>query len=244
MSGGNTMVETERFEGPSLATTAGLAALIVAFLGAIALLASAIDVTFGTLSRDVFSVASAPVYTGAMSNIGVFVWISGSVCCLLTASVLYRRSDRGPLFPFFLQAGLLAALLAFDDFFMIHERLEPFGMDEKPVLATYAVAAMAFLWWNRETIMHHTIIGPNKWWLVLAFVCFAISLLVDRRQSVIQTAIGNLRIIFEDGFKFAGIVWWTAYLTTNASRILSSLIGSDRQPATGDREPVPASAAQ
>lgn len=179
-----------------LALAAGVLVLAVS-----AAAASALDISFGDLSREPQAVLRAPWYLGAVSGIGVLVWWGGAVACLFAGAT---RDDRlrAPL----LATGALGALLAADDLFLIHERALPddVGVPQNAVLGVYGLLALAYAWRFRAFLLRTDVIL-----LGAAVALFAASLAID----VVAGRYGfddDVRLP-EDGTKLLAIVVWSTW---------------------------------
>ncbi|MCW8087558.1 hypothetical protein OF850_18185 [Roseococcus sp. MDT2-1-1] len=149
------------------------------------------------LFRDPAASTGGPPYLGFFSNLGVLAWSVAATSSLLAALVLPPSRAQSAL----AAGGLLAAVLAFDDVFLLHESVLPFfGVPEKLILAGYATAAIAYLWTYRD--FHRRM----DWPLLLA----ALGLL---GSSVMLDVVAEEMdwLVLEDGTKFAGISAWCAY---------------------------------
>ena len=82
----------------------------------------------------------------------------------------------------------------------------PLGINEKAVLLGYGGIALAWLLTFRRIILK-----TDYWLLLISLGFFALSVGIDGLQSLIDTLIGDLRILLEDGFKLLGIVSWLGY---------------------------------
>jgi hypothetical protein len=143
------------------------------------------------------------VYFGAMSMLGVFMWIGTAVICLFTCLILASGKPVDPKITFLVVAGLFTAWLGFDDAFMFHESVAPaLGAAQNLVLAIYVVLGLAYLWLIRRQLL-------DSAWLLLgvAFGGFAASLFID----VLVTTHVELVETMEDVFKFVGISAWATY---------------------------------
>jgi hypothetical protein len=166
------------------------------------------DVDFSRISRDPAQEFEAHPLTGAQSSIGGLVWIGAAVVAGLTVALL-RHHGRGreERTRFLTALGALTLLLGLDDIFMLHDELGPryLGIDERPFLAVYGLAALAIGVMFRQTLSR---VEPGALALVMAL--FAGSLLVDFFQEGLDAS--PYRLFLEDGFKFLGIVGWAGYV--------------------------------
>lgn len=193
---------------------AGSALLLAVALAA----AEATDRSVSFFTRDPLAVLEAPIYTGAVSTVGVMIWWSGGIASLLAAAVLWpeRRAAAQAL----LAGGLLTVGLAFDDLFLVHEEVLPdiFGIPEKVVYLAYAAAGAAFVAVYRRFLA----IPPRGYLLALAVGLFGLSVGFD--------LVAPGRHALEDGMKLLGIVTWTVLF---AGASIEELRGGVTTPATG-----------
>jgi len=135
-------------------------------------------------------------WLGLLSNLGVFVTFSAAVICFfaLSTRLSMRKQKRECLF----LVGLLSALIAFDDFFLIHDR----HMSEKTCYLIYAVFLLALLWRHYRTILK--VDAPA---FLLAGGFLALSIFTDLVQGDIALTYGRSQIL-EEGFKFVGMSTW------------------------------------
>jgi hypothetical protein len=110
-------------------------------------------------------------------------------------------------------------VLSLDDALRIHEDVVP-GKLGVPKAAAYALYALAFGAWLAN---FRSFVRRSEWWLLAAAAALlGCSVVLDR---VFES---NQQHVFEDGFKFLGIVAWTVYFArTTYGRVLTS---SERRP--------------
>ncbi|MDW4497730.1 hypothetical protein R5H30_07045 [Sulfitobacter sp. D35] len=113
----------------------------------------------------------------------------------------------------FSSGAAFTALLAIDDFFMLHERIIPRHLDigEKQTLAVYAMIACAI------------IISIVRTWglaslkpLAIAAICFSVAIVVD---LVDQRTTPHVWV--EDTAKMAGFASWAFFWVSAAGNLLS-----------------------
>jgi hypothetical protein len=158
-----------------------------------------LDLDAALLFQDPVARGGLPLSAGLFSNLGIIAWWIGAVACLLAALVLPQGRPRLVL----LCGGLLTALLATDDMFMLHEAVLPrIGIPEKLTHASYALLSVLYL------LVFHSFHRRMDWPLLLvALGLFACSMVVD-----IFVGGSRMRVVMaEDGTKFGGIVAWAGY---------------------------------
>lgn len=194
-------------------------ALLLAYLPAVlglcilAWISSTTGVPISNFTRDPVAVMRAPFYTGLLSNLGILLWCATATITLFGAAVLDTRSQRREWVLFLRWSGLFTTILLFDDLFLFHEIVFPKFLDirEGYVVLCYGLLLLVYL-----GIFHRQIIRTQFLILILAGVCFAGSLLIDRLPEDWMAE----HHLFEDGSKFVGIVTWFLYF----SRTTMSLI--------------------
>jgi hypothetical protein len=159
------------------------------------------------LLRDPLAVANTSAtccspYFGAVSHLGVLLWTGTAAVCLVAgASFLAAGRAAAAWLP--LAAGLLTAVLAVDDLFMVHERVLPFfGMPERLTLLLYVVAAAAYL-----VAFHRQIFAARFVVMAIALAAFGVSFVGDLLLALPEAA----EEVIEDGAKFIGICAWSAF---------------------------------
>ena len=159
-------------------------------------------IPIGRLTRDPTSIVGSPLYTGFLSQIGIFFWSASAAICLFSAKVLSRHPDSLKIKCFLFVSGLLTLVLGLDDVFLLHEKFFPYlGVPEKAVFVIYAVFVLFYL------VRFYSIILKTEYILLgMALVFFGVSVTIDLFQPY-----GIDRYLFEDGAKLVGIVSWLAY---------------------------------
>ena len=103
-------------------------------------------IPIGKLTRDPATIGGLPVYTGFLSQIGIFFWAASSTLCFFAARVLSGHAKHHKFRRFLLVSGLLTLLLGLDDAFLLHETVLPhFGIPENLVLGSYAGFVLLYL---------------------------------------------------------------------------------------------------
>lgn len=180
-----------------------LAALLLAAL----LLARAVELEFIDLTRDVFSTASIPVYTGLVSNVGAFLWVAGLTICLFARGIA-PAGERG----FLLASAGITAVMLVDDFYMVHEWIGPnfLGIPEEGFYLAYALMGGGYVVAYRDRILR----GSGGTLLLATGLAFAVSLGIDLLE---RPPVAAWQTFAEEGTKLLGIGCWVSYLATMAA---------------------------
>ena len=162
----------------------------------------------GELTKDPLRDLGVPYYTGAVSMIGVSMWL-GAIFIMLLGWSLFRRSVHRREQAWFLAGfAVLTALLAFDDLFLLHEAVLPeLGVPEELTMGFYAAfAAVLFLRFFRLILRHEPLI------LLASLGMLALSIFIDL-LAVHIPFVTRLRLYaVEDGAKVIGILLWLLYV--------------------------------
>lgn len=162
----------------------------------------------GDLLRDPLAVAEmtdncCKVYFGAVSNLGIVLWMAGASVCLFAAAVIVTADRSDVMARFLLAGGLLTGFLGFDDLFLIHENVLPaFGVPEIVTYGAYGLLGLGYLVFFRRQVF------ANRFAMFgAAGALLAVSVTID---WVIHSD-AAWRILLEDGAKITGIAGWTAF---------------------------------
>lgn len=206
-------------------------ALIILALSALASLYT--DISIAVFLRDPTATLGAHPLVGVQSNLGVLVWCTAAAVCLFTSVILRCTQVDKTLSFFILGAGVITSVLLFDDFFLLHEdllrRYLPLGGEisfiEEIIFAGYGLVMALYIARFRKNIL-----GFEYLLLFLAFVFFGLSVVIDLLDNRIFLDKWNpsWSFFFEDGFKFLGIVSWSAYWIRACFRAIAS--GQKREP--------------
>ena len=182
----------------------GLLALylpILVLLLLVAIAARSWHIGLSNFTRDMASIANVHPLVGVVSNVGILLWCATAAICLFSRRLLRQKGLHAEA-RFLLWAGLMTIVLLVDDLFMIHEYIAPvhFHVNEKLVLASYALATGAYLLSHRRLIL-----AANYQLLAAAMALFTASMLVD-----LADGLGWWRLA-EDGCKILGIASWLGY---------------------------------
>lgn len=160
------------------------------------------NIEIGTITRDPAHITGAHPFTGLLSNIGILCWCSSAAICFFCSKTCQNNENR-EFSSFLFFAALITSLLLIDDFFLFHEIIFPkdLHINEKLVYTSYLIIAMSFLIAFRDTILQTEYVI-----LFFSFAFLGLSILFDILPVHVP---GHL--LFEDGFKFLGIVTWLSY---------------------------------
>ncbi len=167
------------------------------------------------LMGDPAKISDSPFYLGMVTKFGIFLWCATAAICLFTALYLKPMNLSRKHQRFLFGAGVITTILMLDDSFQLHEEVFPnyVGIAEKIVYLAYVSMVALYL------IKFHRIILNSRYllFLGLAFVCFALSMLLDMRALIDLVDMGLIydrdRALLENGFKLFGIVSWFTYFS-------------------------------
>lgn len=181
------------------------------------------DIPVGDFTRDPAYLGEMSPFSGFLSNLGVLSWCAGAMVCFMAWAVLAKQNTQPKLALFYLLAGLYTVLLMLDDLFLLHEEIFPIFLpfDEKIIFGGYGLLLISGLYYFRELVLN-----SRYRFLILAMGFFAMSVGIDLIQDEVELILGSWRILFEDGFKFLGIVCWLAYFWENTQWDLNKILKS------------------
>ncbi len=159
-------------------------------------------IPIGELTRDPNVIGDLPVYTGFLSQIGIFLWSASATVCFFSVTILSGHARHRKLKRFLLVSGLLTLLLGLDAAFLIHETVLPhFNVPQNLVLGSYAGFVLLYLF------RFYALIPETAYVLMAtALFFFAVSVILEILQPP-----GINPYFFEDGAKLVGLVSWLAY---------------------------------
>lgn len=215
----------QRFDVHGVWLTITVLALPALFIAAVALQPW---VDPADLLRDPLAVAElkgaacCKVYYGAVSNLGVLLWMGGAAVCLFAAAVVLANGSRPRTAVFLAAAGLLTGFLTVDDLFLVHENVLPaFGVPELVTYGAYGALGLVYL-----AVSWRQIIGHNVLLLAAAVVLLGTSVVIDWFFHSDHP----LRIVLEDGAKLTGICAWVGFHVTAAWSEVSGAPRSNNSP--------------
>ncbi|MEO0449040.1 MAG: hypothetical protein AAFZ74_01830 [Pseudomonadota bacterium] len=165
--------------------------------------------TVGEMSGD-----CCHIYDGAMSTLGIMLWASTAAVCAFGALLMFAaRQTRLALFG--LHGGLVSALLALDDAYLVHEIAAPkLGISQTLFIALIGLAILSYLLLQRRIL-----VASHAWLLGLSLACFGVSVGIDQ----IVHSIEPVWVVAEDGPKFVGIVaWFLFHLMSHVTQALET----------------------
>ncbi|MEM6255315.1 MAG: hypothetical protein AAF821_20570 [Cyanobacteria bacterium P01_D01_bin.156] len=201
-----------RKSGSSLAVIGLIATISISFLGMVLLISLFQRVPVDKLTGDVTAIAEIPIYSGLLTQIGIFFWIAAAAICLFSATIILPKNHLNSLKirRFLLISAIITLFLGLDDAFLFHEAVFPsLGISENIVYLSYAGFFLFYLgkFWSIICKTDYRI-------MVLALIFFSISILLDIVHLLSPIAFLFEEPIFsflEDAAKFTGIVSWFTY---------------------------------
>ena len=212
----------ERRRGFSLRRQArAVAPLAFLWLVGLAILVAAQAQTAAPL-RELFLdpafITGAPWYTGALSNLGIFVWTLG-VAFAAAGAWVARRTGRLDAARFLTVGTIATLIMVLDDIFAIHSSVLNDVEWLPRVGAQFLVVAPTIFW----VLRYLDDIRRTRFFILFAGLgCFVGSLAIDR-TGILR---GDTALLVEDGFKFLGILAWCQYFVLTARDIAASAISS------------------
>lgn len=173
-----------------------------ALMGAALLLHFRRQIPIGVFTRDPATTVGFPIYTGFISQLGIFCWAASAAVCLFSAKVISKDQNNIEIRLFFIFSGLLTLFLGLDDAFLFHEEIFPFhfGIPEKVIYAGYIGLVLFYL-----IRFYPTILKTEYILLIIALSFFGFSVGLD-----VVIPKGN-SFLLEDSAKLIGIVSWLTY---------------------------------
>jgi hypothetical protein len=96
------------------------------------------------LTEDITALAGVPLYTGALSQIGIVLWAVTAGICFFSAHMTSEDHRQKDLRLFLLLGGCLTVFLMLDDLFRVHERLLPVLFSIPETVSQGAYVAITF----------------------------------------------------------------------------------------------------
>lgn len=185
----------------SLVTGAALVVLVVLAVTAVAYaFAARMGVPFEDLSRDPTAVFDGPTYVGYYANLTILWWQVPATAAVL-ASVVLRRAGRREVSAMLLVAGLITAVMAADDFFLVHELVSArTGLPQSAAAVVYLVAIVGWALRYRHRL------GLNLVLVAVVLAFWSMSAALDSMLDI------EVSFVVEDGAKLLGVALWSLVL--------------------------------
>jgi hypothetical protein len=176
-------------------------------------------------TRDPAAVTQSSPFVGVLSNIGILAWCAAAAICFFSVAFLRYHMAKNGTMAFLLALGTITTILLVDDLFLFHEKVAPIylHLSETRLFMLYGVMLLAFL-----SGFYGKIRQTDFLLLFGAFGFFAMSLLVD----VLPENILPGHHLFEDGFKFFGIVTWLGYCWRTCYQVIDGHLAASSNPST------------
>jgi len=162
--------------------------------------------------RDLAQTCGYPIGVGLISNLGILMWTaSASIALFSSLSGLIDKRENSY---FLLLGGILTCILCIDDFFLLHDRY--IGPDF--LYITYSILGIYILIKFRKLIIEIDFLP-----FIISACFLTLSIVFDKFiQQLFPNNYINIQL-FEEGFKFIGIVcwmnfWWKASIKSLRSR--------------------------
>jgi hypothetical protein len=218
------MAKSDALPNPKYKLSSLIITVVLAYAPGLILLAFLVFAKFiwripaGDFLRDPVNQFDLPFYTGLVSRLGWLFWGATVTVNWFTAALIWKK-DRG-WGSFFAAAGLITALLMFDDILGLSLRVySPYlGLSKRTVFLSYGLMVLAFL-----AIYQNKLRNADTLLLLSAFFFFAFSTLLDF-DWYLERVIGGF--FFEEGAKLLGIVGWLAFFIRTAAREINDLVGA------------------
>lgn len=159
--------------------------------------------------RDPASVAGIEPYIGILTNVGIMLWTATAAVCFFGAALIRGGNPQATGFLFF--GGAVTLILSFDDAFLVHEWVMPrFLIPEVFTYSALIIAIVAYLLYFLPRILQSD-------YLLLGMSAFFMGLMLAADMTLPEA---NWSHFIEDGSKFAGIVFWLAYFSITAAKMV------------------------
>lgn len=210
---------------PYRAILVTVVAAVIPLLG-VAVARLAFDVDISRMTMDVPAITKIHPLSGILSSLGALVWWT-SVAIWFFAALLRLRQHPGTAnVGFMVSSGLLSTYLALDDLFQIHEYIAPLllNIPDEFVLGLLALAVILYLWMYRRLLYR-----PDGALLLLALAFLGVSLVIDMVLEPWLWRLKDWEYFIEDGAKWLGICFWTAFCVVRCSSDLAPISSNSKQ---------------
>jgi len=180
-------------------------------IGFICLLSLYFQVPVSKFTRDIATVADIGFYIGMLSTAGIMLLSAAAGICFFGIFILRQKERFKEPFRFTLVSGLITAVFALDDAFLLHDDVFPhyLNIDEKYIYLLYLFVLMGYLFYFGRFILK-----TDYLLLLLSFIFFG---LMTFYKLLLVT---NLEVVVGDSLKFMGILFWLGYQTCTTTDIL------------------------
>lgn len=184
--------------------TVKLVAAFSFFLFLVLVIAVKSGVEPSDLSRDYNGVYHLEPYVGMLSSLGIFIWCGAITLCWFAWYFIKVKNPNSGRKNFFLISGIITSIIAVDDLFQFHEVIIPdyLGLPEITFYITYLFTLFIF---NIKYI--NMLMNRHFSLLIVSYFFLAISIVFD----MLFEDIVPFGTYVEDGLKFMGIAFWSAY---------------------------------
>jgi len=170
------------------------------------------NLTLALLMRDPIMSGRLPVGAGIVSQFELVLWSAAMTVCSVGWVLFGRTGKHDRPRRLLLHFGILTVVLFLDKMFMFHGDIAPkqLQVSKSIVIAIYLSMMFTFVYLNRKEIL-----SSEYLLLILALVMFGASVFLDAlplRDLGVPMFGQQIRFFLEDGFKFAGVATWLAYL--------------------------------
>jgi hypothetical protein len=189
----------------SVVMTCSLISCIV--LAVIVMIAELTGSSLRSLTIDPADVELRPAYIGMLSHFGVMLWAATAAICFFASSFLKRSNDKES-YRFLSASAIISTIFLLDDALLLHDRVFPtvFGIPEIIIYTIYAGIILSYF-----VRFAHTFRLTEYRLLLTAASMMVLSIIMD---SILP--ITSLETFIEDGLKFTGILFWSAYFINTA----------------------------
>jgi hypothetical protein len=167
-----------------------------------------------TLSVDPLQRLHQPFYLGLLSQLGALLWCTTAAITLFSSLLAHEAKRHASAIGFLRMIGILTILLLIDDLLMIHEVILPqyLHLASESLYLAYGV----YMCWLLVQFRHFIFVYTAYPVLIVAGICFAVSLAIDTELILGKTAT-------EDLFKIFGIITYCYYgVLTSAGVVRTS----------------------
>ena len=211
----------------ALATIAIVSSIAI---GVTLYLADTSGAALSALTRDAVAVLGGRWYIGELSSLTSVAWTTGAAMALLAASVARRVPGVLREARFLRHAGVLTALLMFDDLLLFHERWgqRVLHTSEIVIEVAWLVAGVALVVVHRDILLRGGVFVLSA----LAFVLLGLSTGLDVLLPKFTELGFDTRQAMEDVPKFCGALAWSVLLATYSYVTLRALTREPGQPGS------------